>query len=68
MEIASKVHLAVAQLLLSAGADPNLRNTAGQAAIMMSALFDQRDTIETLLAAGADIEAVDAAGTCGGVS
>ncbi|WP_404478758.1 ankyrin repeat domain-containing protein [Novosphingobium sp. BL-52-GroH] len=51
----------MARRLLAAGADPNQRNAAGQTAIMMSALFDQREVIELLLSAGADIDAVDTA-------
>lgn len=62
MGVAFKGHLAIADRLLAAGADPNLRNAAGQTAIMMSALFDRREVIELLLGAGADIDAVDAAG------
>jgi ankyrin repeat protein len=62
MGVAFKGHLAIARRLLAAGADPNLRNAAGQTAIMMSALFDRREVIEVLLGAGADIDAVDAAG------
>ncbi|EJL26231.1 ankyrin repeat-containing protein [Novosphingobium sp. AP12] len=62
MGVAFKGHLTIARRLLAAGADPNLRNAAGQTAIMMSALFDRREVIELLLDAGADIDAVDAAG------
>jgi ankyrin repeat protein len=61
MGVALKGHLAIARLLLSAGADPDHRNRAGQTAIMMSALFDRREIIDLLLAVGADIDAVDAA-------
>lgn len=57
-----KGHVAIARQLLAAGADPNLRNAAGQTAIMMSGLLDRRDIIALLLDAGADLHAVDAAG------
>lgn len=60
--VAFKGHFAIAKRLLVAGADPNLRNSSEQTAIMMSALFDRREIIDLLLSMGADIDAVDAAG------
>lgn len=62
MGVAFKGHIAIARRLLAAGADPNLRNAAGQTAVMMGALFDRREIVALLLDAGADGDAVDAAG------
>jgi ankyrin repeat protein len=53
---------AIARLLLSAGADLNLRNAARRIATMTRALFDRREIIDFVLSTGSDLGAVDAAG------
>jgi len=53
---------AIAALLLTAGCDVNLRNKAGQTALMMAALFNRSKQIEMLLDAGADPAIADASG------
>ncbi|MEN2787168.1 ankyrin repeat domain-containing protein [Sphingomonas qilianensis] len=62
MGVAFKGDDAIAARLLLAGCDVNVRNRAGQTALMMAALFARPKQIEMLLAAGADRTLVDAAG------
>jgi hypothetical protein len=62
MGVAFKGHTAIARCLLDHGADPNRANRAGQTPLMMAALFNQRDIIDMLLAAGADRETRDGSG------
>lgn len=62
MGVAFKGNLAIAELLLSAGANPSYRNSAGQTPLMMAALFNRRAIIDVLLQAGAKLDAIDTQG------
>lgn len=62
MGVCFKGYLPIARLLIDAGAAVNRRNSVGQTALMMAALFDQGEIIDLLLANGADAEVTDAAG------
>lgn len=53
---------AIAARLLKAGCDVNIRNRAGQTALMMATLFDRAVQVDLLLAAGADPTLADAQG------
>lgn len=57
-----KGHLAIAEMLLEEGADPNAANFAGQNALMIAALFGREDFVELLLARGALVDTRDLAG------
>ncbi len=62
MGVCFKGYLPIARLLIDAGAEVNRRNSVGQTALMMAALFDQGAIIDLLLANGADAGLTDAAG------
>ena len=62
MGVCFKGYLPIARLLLDAGADANRRNSVGQTALMMAALFNQGEIIDLLLENGADASVTDAAG------
>ena len=48
--------------LLTAGADPNLQDSSGQAALSQAAEGGHADVVELLLAAGADVDLRNNAG------
>lgn len=56
-------HLAVARLLLSAGAEPNYQNHADISAFLLAALKGQTDMVRLLLEHGADLRSVDRYGS-----
>ena len=62
MGVCFKGYLPIARLLIDAGAEVNRRNSVGQTALMIAALFDQWEIIDLLLANGADAGLTDAAG------
>lgn len=59
MGISFKGYPAIARVLIDAGADVNVRNGAGQTALMTAVLFGQVQIIDMLMAAGADPSLVD---------
>ncbi len=61
MGVCFKGYLPIAQTLIDAGADVNRRNSVGQTALMMAALFNQGEIIDLLLENGADASVTDAA-------
>ncbi|WP_337192588.1 ankyrin repeat domain-containing protein [Novosphingobium silvae] len=63
MGVAFKGHVAIADVLLRSGADPNLRNAAGQTSLMMAALFGRAAVVTLLLEAGASPDLQDITGT-----
>lgn len=62
MGVAFKGDDAIAARLLQEKCDVNVRNKAGQTALMMAALFRREKQIDLLLAAGADTTLTDAEG------
>ena len=56
-------HLAVARILLSAGANPNYQNQADVSAFLLAALKGQTDMVSLLLDHGADFRSVDRYGS-----
>jgi ankyrin repeat protein len=51
-----------AAALISAGANPNVADSAGMTPLMFSMLYGRDEVFEALIAAGADVHAVDATG------
>jgi ankyrin repeat protein len=62
MGVAFRGNDAIAARLLTVGCDVNMRNHAGQTALMMAALFSRTRQIDMLKAAGADAGITDDAG------
>ena len=56
-------HLAVARILLNAGANPNYQNQAEISAFLLAALKGQTDMVRLLLEHGADLRSVDRYGS-----
>ena len=56
-------HLAVARILLNAGANPNYQNHADISAFLLAALKGQTDMVRLLLDHGADLRSVDRYGS-----
>ena len=62
MGVAFRGHDAIAARLLRTPCDVNVRNKAGQTALMMAALFARQSQVDMLIAAGADPRLADTAG------
>ncbi|MGB0560923.1 MAG: ankyrin repeat domain-containing protein [Spirulinaceae cyanobacterium] len=52
-------HIAIVHLLLTAGADVNIVNTSGETALSKAVYWSNEDMVKLLIAAGADLEAVE---------
>jgi len=62
MGVAFKGYTQIAKLLLDAGANPHVANSARQTALMMAALFGHSAIVDLLIDRGGDPHVQDAAG------
>lgn len=62
MGVSFKGYTAIAELLITNGANVNAQNSSGATALIFAAMFDQQEFVELLLNNGADREITDSKG------